>query len=462
MKERKSSEFLEKVQAFWLSGDGKKLLYQGEKPGEYAIVDTDKKPEAGAGALDLGALEVHVDPRAEWRQMFNEVRRIQRDFFYDAHMHGADWDGVCEKYAPFLQHVGHRNDLNFVFAEMLGELVAGHAYVGLGDIPAQEPVKGGLLGADYEIVDGYYRIKRVYRGLNWHPELRAPLTEPGVNVSEGDYVLAVNGRRLRAPTNIHSLFEKTADRMTELLVSPTTDEQDARTVTVVPLESETVLRHWSWVEGNRAKVHDLSDGRVAYVYMTDTALEGYAAFNRYYFAQLDKEAVVIDERFNGGGFVADYVVDMLDRPLLSYWATREGEMFASPNASIFGPKVMIINEYAGSGGDAMPHFFRRRGLGKLVGKRTWGGLIGVFDYPVLMDGGMVTAPRVAIVSPDGEWEVENEGVPPDVEVEMTPSLVIQGGDPQLERAVEIVLKELEKYQTPRVERPAPANRVEQN
>jgi tricorn protease len=342
----------------------------------------------------------------------------------------------------------------------MGELVVGHAYVGLGDIPAEAPLKVGLLGADYEVVDGLYRIRRIYHGLNWHPELRAPLTEPGVSAAEGEYILAVDGRPLRAPTNIYSLFEQKADRMTELLLSPTPDEAQARRVTVVPLENETALRHWSWVEGNRKMVDEMSQGRVAYVYMADTSDEGYAAFNRYYFSQLHKQAVVIDERFNGGGAVADYVIDMLGRPLLSYWATREGGIFASPNASVFGPKVMLINEYAGSGGDAMPLFFRRRGLGKLVGKRTWGGLIGIYDNPVLMDGGFVTAPRLAIFSPDGTWEVENEGVPPDVEVEMTPKNVIAGRDPQLEKAVEIVLEELAQNPPPQPQRPAPATRTD--
>jgi tricorn protease len=456
--ERKCEVFAPKVRAYWLSADGKKLLYLGEKNAEYAIVDAGKKPEGTPDKLKLGGMEAYVDPRAEWEQMFREVCRIQRDFFYDAHMHGVDWDAVCAKYRPFLDHVGHRSDLNYLFAEMMGELVAGHAYVGGGAIPAPDKVTCGLLGADYEIAGGRYRIARVYRGLNWHPELRAPLTEPGINVSEGEYILAVNGRRLDAGANLYQLFERTADRITELLVGPTTDEEDARTVTVKPVGSETALRHWSWVEANRARVDELSGGRVAYVYMANTSIEGYDSFNRYYFSQLDKSAVVLDERFNGGGSVADYVIDLLDRPLLCHWATREGRVFDTPNASIFGPKAMIINEYAGSGGDAMPLFFRRRGLGKLVGVRTWGGLIGIYDYPLLMDGGMVTAPRMAIVSPDNEWEVENVGISPDVEVKMTPKLVIEGRDPQLEKAVEIVLEELEKNPLPETRRPPPAER----
>jgi tricorn protease len=330
----------------------------------------------------------------------------------------------------------------------------------MGDIPGPGAVSVGMLGADIEVdADGYYRIRRILPGLNWHPELRSPLTEPGVNVKEGEYLLAVNGKPLKAPDNLYHAFENTAEKVTDLLVGETIDLEKARMVAVKPLSNEVLLRHWLWVEGNRKKVDELSNGRVAYVYMPDTSLQGYSNFNRYYFSQLDKEAVVLDERFNGGGSVADYVIDNLNRPLLSFWATREGKPFTTPNGSIFGPKVMIINELAGSGGDAMPHFFRRRGLGKLVGKRTWGGLIGIYDYPTLIDGGFFTSPRVAIYSPDGEWEVENVGVPPDVEVEMTPKEVVAGHDPQLEKAVEIVLKELEKNPFVRQPRPKPIHRV---
>jgi tricorn protease len=459
IKKRASDVFVGKVRDYCVSADGKKLLYQAGKPRRYAIVDVDKPPKPEDGQINLDAAEILVDPRAEWRQIFQEACRIHRDYFYDSQMHGLNWDATCEKYRPFLAHVGHRDDLNELLAELSGELVVGHAYVRNGDIPAPARVRGGLLGADYEIVDGYYRIGRIYAGLNWHPELRAPLTEPGVNVREGEYLLSVNGRALRAPTSIYQLFEKTADRITDLRVGPTPNDADARTVTVRPIADEIPLRHWSWVEQNRKQVEERSGGRVAYIYMADTGLHGYDAFNRYYFSQLDKQALILDERFNGGGSVADYVVDLLNRPLLSYWATREGRPFTTPNASIFGPKVMIINELAGSGGDALPAFFRRRGLGTLVGKRTWGGLIGIYDYPKLMDGGMFTSPRLAIYSPAGEWEIENEGVAPDVEVEMTPKLVIEGRDPQLERAIEIVLAELEQNPRPAAPRPAPANRA---
>jgi tricorn protease len=317
----------------------------------------------------------------------------------------------------------------------------------------------GLLGADFVVENGYYRIKRIYSGLNWNPDLRAPLTEPGVDVSEGDYLIAVNGRSLRAPANLYSLFEKTAGKETFITVNSVPGDKNSRTVAVVPIADESGLRNRDWVEGNLRKVNAMTNGRVAYVYMPNTANAGYTYFNRYYYSQLHKEAVIIDERFNGGGSAADYIIDMLDRPILNYWATREGKVFTTPTASIFGPKVMIINEYAGSGGDAMPLYFARRNLGKLVGKRTWGGLVGIYDYPPLMDGGRVTAPRLAIFSPEGEWEVENVGVPPDIEVEMDPKLVIEGRDPQLEKAVEVILEELKKNPVEKKSRPADPVRV---
>jgi tricorn protease len=459
-KERKVDRFVDKLLSYWVSADGKKLLYQSTEPTQYAILGTEK-PDSSYELLNLDAMENAIAPRAEWRQMFREAYRIHRDYFYDTAMHGVDLEAVYQKYLPFLEHLGHRDDLNYLLGEFSGELVVGHAYVGAGDIPARERVPVGLLGADYEVTpEGYYRIRHIYAGENWHPELRSPLTEPGINVQVGDYILAVNGQSLRLPTIIYPLFENTVERITDLLVSPTTNIDEARTVSVRPIADETPLRHWAWVEGNRRKVDELTNGRVAYVYMPNTAVAGYDNFNRYYFSQLNKEAVILDERFNGGGSVADYVIDLLNRPILSYWATREGKPFATPNASIFGPKVMIINELAGSGGDAMPLFFRRRGLGKLIGKRTWGGLIGIYDYPVLMDGGMFTSPRMAIFSPEGEWEVENVGVAPDIEVEMSPKLVIAGRDPQLEKAIEVVLAELNANGPKKVTRPMPALKVE--
>ncbi|HET7296307.1 MAG TPA: PDZ domain-containing protein, partial [Gemmatimonadales bacterium] len=446
-KERKAEDFLTGVTGYWVSRDGKKLLY-GAPQNVYGVVGTDGKVAMGDGKLDLSGLQTYVDPRAEWAQMFDEFWRIERDFFYDPGMHGADWKAVKARYRPFLASAGHRSDLTYLIQQMMGELVVGHMFAGGGDEGKLDTVKVGLLGADYTVENGFYRFARIYGGLNWNPDLRAPLTEPGVNVAAGDYLLAVNGRPLTPATNLYSGFENTAGRQTVLLVNGRPSRDGARTVTVVPLENEAPLRNRAWVEGNRRLVDSLSGGRLAYVWLPDTYAGGYAYFNRYYFSQLDRQGVVVDERYNHGGDVADYVLDLLNRPVLAYVATREGRVIPSPLASIYGPKVMVINEYAGSGGDALPLYFRRRALGKLVGKRTWGGLVGIWDYPLLIDGGYVTAPRGGLFSPTGEWDAENQGVSPDFDVDMTPKLVLQGRDPQLEKAVEVALDELRRTPPP--------------
>ncbi|HZD04776.1 MAG TPA: PDZ domain-containing protein, partial [Longimicrobiales bacterium] len=470
MEERSAEDFLSAVGGYAVSADGRRLLYRAGGGGRggrggggrgggggarWAIVPTTGRPQGNGGSLDVSSMEVRIDPVAEWRQMFVEAWRINRDFFYDPGMHGLDWNAMREKYAAWLPEVRYRDDLNYVIGEMLGELSVGHSRVGGGDMSPFETdrVGGGLLGADFEIEDGYYRIARIYPGQNWDPNLRAPLTEPGVNVTEGEYVLRVAGRPLREPTNIHALLENTAGRQVSLLVSPTTREADGRTVTVVPVSSESSLRNMAWVEGNRRKVAELSGGRLGYVYLPNTSTGGYDAFNRYLFAQKDMDGMVIDERYNSGGKAADYVIEILARTPLSYWAPRDGPDYTTPFAASFGPKAMIINEYAGSGGDAMPYYFSRTGIGPLVGKRTWGGLVGTGGVPNLMDGGSVTAPGFGIFSVEGEWVVENVGVSPDVEVEMTPSLVNQGHDPQLEKAVELVMEQIGQHPFIRTERP---------
>ncbi|SNR81231.1 S41 family peptidase [Hymenobacter mucosus] len=443
LKERKDEVFMAEVKGYALSADGKKILYMG--PGNaYGIVEAAGKPTATDGKLALTGLDSYIDPRHEWEQMFNEVWRLERDYFYDANMHGLDWAATKKKYASFLPHVAHRADLNYLFAEMMGEMVVGHNYVSGGDMPAMQAGPVGLLGADYEIANDHYRFKRVFNGESFNPGLRAPLTGPGVNVRAGDYLLAVNNRPLRPTDNVYSFFENTVGKQITLTVNDQPTLRGAREVTVVPVANEATLRRIAWVESNRRKVDELTGGRVAYVYLPNTSAEGYEFFNRYYFSQLDKEAVIVDERFNGGGFVADYILDLLNRPLLSYWAPREGRAFTSPGASIYGPKVMLVNEFAGSGGDALPAFFRRRGLGTIVGKRTWGGLVGISGYPVLMDGGSVTSPSFAIYSPEGKWEIENEGVAPDIEVDVLPSATQNGDDPQLAKAVEVIMADLKK------------------
>jgi tricorn protease len=330
----------------------------------------------------------------------------------------------------------------------------GHHNVGGGDSLAEpRTIPGGLLGADYEIANARYRLKKVYGGLNWNPQLRAPLTEPGVNARAGEYLLAVNGRDLRPPVNLYSLFENTSGKIVEITLGSNADGSGSRTVQVVPIANEGALRNRDWVEGNLKKVDKATGGRVAYVYVPNTGGAGHTYFKRYFYPQVSKDAVIVDERFNGGGSVADYYIDILRRPFIANWAMRYGADFRTPFASIQGPKAMIIDETAGSGGDLLPWMFRKFKMGPLVGQRTWGGLVGTLGFPVLMDGGTITAPNLAIWTPEEGWIVENEGVPPDIEVEQTPADVIAGRDPQLEKAIEVVMAELKKNPPSKVVRP---------
>jgi tricorn protease len=470
LEKRKFDKFLDGVGAAEVSFDGEKVLYrQGDK---WLVTSTSMglRPEGARAAMAVMAataagaegpaslatdkLEVRVDPRAEWKQMYREVWRLERDYLYDPGHHGLDLKAAEKANAPYLENVCSRRDLNYLFVEMLGPMSLGHVYVFGGDVGERPTVKGGLLGADYEVHNGRYRFARVYRGENWSPLLRAPLTQPGVNVARGEYLLAVNGQEVRPPQSVYKFFEATAGRSVVLKVGPNADGKGAREVTVVPIESELALRNRAWMEANRRKVDQMTGGRVAYVYLPDTAMGGYTNFNRYFFAQVGKDAAILDERFNGGGKAADYIIERLQRPLSNYWTTRVGADYSTPAGAIFGPKVMLINEQAGSGGDYLPWAFKRAKLGPLVGKRTWGGLVGIGGYPPLIDGGAVTAPHFAFYTPEGQWEVEGQGVPPDYEVELDPKAWREGHDPQLEKAVALVLEALEKYTPPRPRRPA--------
>jgi tricorn protease len=468
---RKLQKLLEGISAFALSFDGKKMLYRlgpasavrwmiasvppPTRPGEPSGPEPAQQqtPRISGQPLKLDDMQVYTDPRTEWAQEYHEVWRIERDFFYDPNLHGVNWREADKHYQPFLGGLASRDDLNDLFIDMLGEMTVGHLRAFPPQPPRSSQPRTGLLGADYRIENGRYRFDKVYYGENWNPDLRAPLTEPGVTVKTGDYLLEVNGRELKGTDEIFSLFQGTAGKATVIKVASDPGGKGTRTVTVVPVESETNLRNRAWIDANRRKTEELSHGRLAYVYLPDTSVGGYTNFNRYYYAQVGKEGAVIDERFNGGGSAADYIIDNLRRPLMNKWMTREGADFSTPLGSIYGPKVMIINMYAGSGGDALPWYFRHEKLGPLVGTRTWGGLVGIYDYPRLMDGGSVTAPRVAFYNTMGQWDVENAGVPPDVEVPFDPAAWRQGRDPQLEKAIAIALDQLKSNPLPMVKRP---------
>jgi|HubBroStandDraft_6_1064221.scaffolds.fasta_scaffold00986_10 tricorn protease len=455
LKTRKTEKLLDGFGIFAISANGEKMLYSiGDK---WFIAPADKSLKPGEGGLKTADMEVYVDPRAEWRQMFREIWRIERDFFYDPNFHGLNLKAAEAAYEPFLEGVTSRADLDYLFGDMLGNLNVQHMFVGGGTQPDLNKVKVGLLGADYSLENGRYRFARIYNGENWNPELHAPLTQPGVNVKEGEYLLAVNGRELHARDDVYSFFQETAGKQVVIKVGQNPDGVGSRDVTVVPVESEGALRNLAWIEGNRRKVDELSGGKLAYVYLPNTAGGGYTNFNRYYFAQVGRQGAVLDERFNGGGDLADYIIDYLRRPITSFVKTREGETYAEPQEAIYGPKTMIINEFAGSGGDAMPWYFRKASIGPLIGMKTWGGLVGIGNYPQLMDGGSVTAPRWAIYGTQGEWEVENRGIAPDIEVELDPKLVREGHDPQLEKAVQVMLDSLKEHPLPEYKVPAYLN-----
>ncbi len=437
---RKAEDVVAKLSSFAVSASGEHLLVRmGD---EISIASAEGKDKKVVG---FDKVKVRVEPTVEWRQMLREVWRIHRDYFYDPKMHGVDWNAMWERWQAFLPHVRQRDDLNLVIAEMIGELACGHENVNGGDRPtAPESPGTGLLGADFSVEEGRHRIRTIYRGQNWNPTLRAPLTEPGVDAKVGDYLLAVDGRPLAGTQDLYAAFVGTANRQTVLTLSSTPDGAGARKVTVVPIASDTMLRRRAWVEANRRRVDALSNGRLAYVHMPDTGSSGKEAFDRDFYSELGRDGVILDERYNTGGMAADYVIATLSRQVIGHWMTREGWAARTPFATIPGPKVMIANENAGSGGDWMPWAFQRLKVGPVVGMRTWGGAVGIGPGIVLMDGGTVTPPAFGAMDADGHWAIENEGVAPDYEVVEWPKDVIAGHDPQLEKAVALALAELEK------------------
>jgi tricorn protease len=472
--DRKAAPLVAGVAAYEISADGHKIVYRAAGGGGGAggpaafggrppapslfVVDADRTPpQPGTGRLNVN-LRMYLDPKKEFKQIFNEGWRNQRDYLYVPNMHGTDWPKDKEMYGAMLPYVMHRADLNYLIDMMGSEISIGHSYVRGGDMPEVPQSPGGLLGADFAVEGGRYKVTRIYDNENWNPDLRSPLSSPGAIVNVGDYVLAINGVELKAPDNIYRLLDGTANRQTSLTVNDKPSMDGARHVTVVPVANEQGLRTRAWVESNLRLVEKLSNGQLAYVYLPNTGQPGYTSFNRYYFSQQDKKGVVIDERYNGGGSAADYIIDVLQRDFDGYFNNVAGDRypFTSPAAGIWGPKVMIINEMAGSGGDLMPYMFRYRKIGLLVGKRTWGGLVHTADTPTFVDGGSMIAPRGGFFARDNRWAVENEGVAPDIDVENWPKEVIAGGDPQLERAVTEGMRMLKEHPVDRATKEPPS------
>ena len=458
----KAETFLKGVDSHVASADGSQILYREAVSRKWMVAAAERLAGASDTGLDTSGLSMQIEPRVEWQHIFREAWRAQRDDFYQATLHGADWQAIYEKYAPLLPYVNHRADLGYLIATVGGELTVGHSsLIEVDDGAEEEPAAVGMLGADYGIEHGRYRIRRIYTGDQWDPESQAPLAAVGVDVKEGDYLLEVNGKPLLPPADVHASFEGTVGKPTQLRVGRAPRMKGSRLVTVVPVSDEEALRTAEdWVEKNRRRVNELSGGRIAYVWLPNTGPQGYQAFNRQYYSQLDKVGVIIDERYNQGGYIPDYIVDVLARPLFGYLSMRNGAPYPMPVGQIYGPKVMLINESAGSGGDALPYYFRLQKAGPLIGTHTWGGLVGpTAPPPETLDGGGITVPSAAFYDRQGRWLIENEGIAPDIEVENTPAAVIAGRDPQLERAVEEALKLLKGDPQPTVPRPAPPDRV---
>ena len=440
--DREESTILEHVRGYELAANGEKVLAQVGS--DYTIVPVKANQKAADGTLKLANMEMKVDPKAEWAQEFNDAWRILRDWFYDPEMRGLDWNAVRAKYSELVPFVAHRADLDSIFGEIAGEIHAGHVYVSSPSDLDADRVDNGLLGADIVPDSGVYRIAHIFPGENWHEEFRSPLTEPGVKVHEGDYILAVDGVPTKGVDNFYRLLENKAGRVVTLLVNSKADAAGAREEKVRPVKKETNLRYLDWVASRRAYVDKASGGRIGYIHLPNTGPEGNRELVKGFYPQASKDALIVDDRYNGGGFIPDRMIELLDRPVLNYWVRRNVKPSATPAYAHVGPKVMLINGYSASGGDALPYYFRKRKLGTIIGTRTWGGLIGLSGNPDLMDGGNISAPQFRFLDTEGMWAVEGEGVSPDIEVVDRPDLVAAGHDPSLEAAVKLLMEQLAK------------------
>tara|TARA_Y100001980_G_C14556878_1_gene352202 strand:+ start:67519 stop:70752 length:3234 start_codon:yes stop_codon:yes gene_type:complete len=443
LEEREVKKILGNADGIELSADGKKLAAM--EKGKLSVVDIEADQDMSK-TTDLSGMVAYINPKNEWKQIFWDAWRLERDYFYDEEMHGLDWKAIGDKYVQLIDQCVTRWDVNFVLGEMIGELNASHTYRGGGDTEDTKNVNIGYLGVDWEISNGYYRIKKIIEGAKWDVDTRSPLSEPGVDVKVGDHVLAVNGIPLSIAQEPYAAFQGLADKTVELTVNSTPSSTGSRKVLVKTLKSESRLRHLNWIESNRLIVDKATEGRAGYIYVRSTGLDGQNELIRQFMAQFHKDALIIDERFNSGGQIPDRFIELINRKPLAFWDVRDGATWQWPPVANFGPKVMLINGWSGSGGDAFPDYFKKAELGPLVGTRTWGGLIGISGVPALVDGGMVTVPTFRMYNPDGDWFREGYGVPPDIPVDENPGELAKGNDDQLLKAIEWIKAELENYQ----------------
>ena len=453
MKKAKETE-LGAISGYEISADGKKMLVS--KSGKYYIIGLPKSALKLSGALDLDDMEVTLDLRAEWKQIFNECWRQMRDFFYDPNMHGVDWPAMKKKYGALVKHVNHRNDLNYIIGEMIGELNAGHCYISGGAVPKVERIKQGLLGAQLERdpVTKYYKISKILKGVNWDKSLRSPLKELGVNINEGDYILAVDGKPVNEMVNIYQALVNTPGKQVRLKVNDVPKEKGSREVIVRPISDEHPLYYYDWVQGNIDKVNKATKGQVGYIHIPNMVGPGLNEFIKHFYPQIRKKGLIIDVRGNGGGNVSPQIIERLRRELAMMKVIRNTKSYPDPNAAMYGPMVCLMNEFSASDGDLFSYRFKHHKLGKTIGKRSWGGVIGIRGSLPLLDGGDLRKPEFATYGPDGKsWIIENIGVEPDIEVENDPGMEYMGVDQQLNRAIAVIQEQLEN--APKLPGPPP-------
>lgn len=459
LKDQKKKEFSSNTRSAYITPNGEHMIARFN--GNWKVAKTSGANAKGAKTLKVN-LQMKLDRSAEWEQIFEETIRYEKDYFYDPNIHGRDWNKVYKRYKPLIPYVKHRADLTYLLDQINGELSVGHSFVGGGDYPSTERTQVGLLGADLNPENGRWKINRIYTTESWNPGLTGPLDNPGMKIEEGYYIVGINGKELNDNDNIYEFLDGTVGKQTTLHVNDKPSFKDHWTEIVKPISSEYSLRQRTWVEDNRRLVDKLSNGRLGYVWVPNTGGPGFVSFNRYFFAQQNKEGAVIDERFNGGGLLDDYMVDLMTRSLRAALTNEvpNGKPMTLP-AGILGPKVLLINELAGSGGDFFPWVFRQQNAGKLIGMTTWGGLVKSSTHYSLIDGGRVTSPDNAVFDPiKNEWIGENKGIAPDIEVRQDAKSLNNGKDPQLERAVKELMSQLGpklKITPPKFSQPAKGN-----
>ncbi|MCX6261572.1 MAG: PDZ domain-containing protein [Bacteroidia bacterium] len=456
--DEKNEEILDLVITASLTSDGKMAIYRSGE--DYGIIKLTPGQKAGAGKINLVGLEMKIDPQKEWNQIYVDAWRIFRDYYYVDNMHGVNWPAMRERYSALLPFVSHRADLDYILNEIVSESNTGHTYVDWGDFEHVKRIDNGLLGADLTADEtaGRYKITKIYKGENWNSTLRSPLTEQGVDVKEGDYLISIDGKEVTIAVNPYIFLENKAGKAVEIKVNSKPSSADSRASLIKPIASELGLLHLDWVNERRAMVDKLSGGRIGYIYVPNTSTDGNRELFNGMYTYFDKEALIIDERYNGGGFIPDRMADLLDRHTLVYWHQKGLTPGKSPAIAHDGPKAMLINGYSSSGGDAFPYFFKKMGLGKLIGTRTWGGLVGISGNARLVDGGYISVPRFGVFDKDEGWIIEGVGVYPDIEVVERPEQMAKGIDPCIEKAVEVLLQELKEKPVKKVTVPAPPDR----